>query len=851
MWKDKPAFFAAAVMAAGFAAARVTDLSPALWAVCSLLCIVAAIAAMLRARRFPAPAYFSCSIPVLLFSASALWYAVRFEFESDHLTKFLHIGHPVRMVCRVADEPVMRNGRMQVVVNVMALEHEGDSIDVDGNALLTVVQDQPERAFPAPGRTTPEEIRVRKLAPVSTTQKTNGRREPFPRDTLNFSYGDAIQFSAMLEEPQETRNPGEVSYRDYLALNNVYGVMRVRGFHAITVIGRRTPDWLFDRCVFPARHFVAHAIYSASTGDEGRYLAGLLLGDRSDLSKEIQQAFANTGTIHVLAVSGSHVVVIVAAIYALFGILRIPSRPKICATIAAIFFYMLLTGAAPSVVRATLMTAVVLGGKLLQRRSSVYNCLGASAMLMFLYDPKQVFDVGFQLSFAAVFSMVFFYPRMTAWTSVIPRTTRIGRAALAAAELTAVSAAAQIGTIPFTAYYFEKVSLISLFANLFVVPLAGLNITIGFVSILFSAVSSWIGSCFTEVNIVLAHCVLGVVKASNQIPFAIVHTATFGAGDTLMYAVTAAMVFNLSRPAVFRRLFLMLFFAIDCLLIANAVSSSPRLMRVTFFDVGQGDAALVEFPGDRSLLIDAGPRSPVYDAGEKVLAPGLRRLHVNRLSALLITHPHDDHIGGMPAVLSEIGAERVIVSSVPELKAVMQKDTAFGMPGTMQQARMGGMLMVHSDARIYVLSPQPAEARATDSAGSSAALNDSSVVIRICYGRISFLFMGDAERGTERVIIDRFGDFLHSSVIKIGHHGSGTSSSDELLRAAAPEEAVISVGRFNAFRHPSPVTLRRLRQQGVTIHRTDREGAVVFETDGTQIRRSRWREDARMRGILR
>jgi competence protein ComEC len=822
MWKEKPALFAAAVMAGGFAAGRFTGQSLGVWALLTGMCCLLAVIVFIRRRSFSAQSpVFSFSIPVFLFFASALWYSISLEFESNHITQFLRLGRPMHVYCRVAEEPVVRKGKTSVIVGLAALAGKTDSTAVIGNAVLTVVEDRTKQ------------------------QGINAR------DTLNFSYGDMISFTAVPEEPQETRNPGEVSYRDYLALNNVYAVMRVKSFHAITVIGdRRQPDWFYEHVIFPSKHFVTQAIRSTAQGDEANYLTGLLLGDRSDLSKEIQQAFANTGTVHVLAVSGSHVAVIVAAIYALFGILRIPPRAKIAATIGAIWYYMLLTGASPSVVRASLMGMVVLAGKLFQRRSSVYNCLGVSAILMFLYDPKQVFDVGFQLSFAAVFSMVCCYPRMTAWTTVIPKSSLPGRIATAAVELTALSAAAQIGTVPFTAYYFEKVSLVSLVANLFVVPLAELNIALGFVSVFFSVISLWIGSCFTEVNCILTSLVLGIVKASNQVPYAIVHTASFGAKETVIYIIAVMLMFNITRPPVFRKLFLLLFFIADCLLVSNAASPDSRLLRVTFFDVGQGDAALIEFPGTQPMMIDAGPRSADYDAGEKILVPGLRRLGIHALSTVLVTHPHDDHIGGIPALLSGIETERMVEASALSADAVARGHPTLRMPRYIRQVQKGDTLQISPDARLYVLHPS-LEVSAGDSADLYSALNNSSIVVRLCYGTVSFLFMGDAERKVEDDLVSRYGAFLKSTVIKLGHHGSSTSSSEDLLRAVDPAEAVISVGRFNAFHHPSPGTLRRLLHLGIPMHRTDRDGALIFETDGRTLHRIEWREDARMRGIIR
>ncbi len=815
MWKDKPALYAVLVMIGGFCAARFAAMPPAVWGVAALAAFPFALGVLIRSRfQDPRAGLASVSCTLLLFFASSLWYCTAVDYQSDHISRYLRLQHPVRVYCRVADEPRLLDGRTSVLVNCTALASNDDSAAVDGNALLTILPDR--------------------------------RNNERPRA---LSYGDLLVFNAVPEEPQDTRNPGEVSYRDYLAINNIFAVLRVTGYANVEVYGERAPDWFFEHLIVPVRHFVTQTIHATLHGDEANYLAGLLLGDRTDLSQEIRTAFANTGTVHVLAVSGSHVVVIVVAIYSLFGLLRIPRRMKTAATIGAIIYYMFLTGATPSVVRASLMACVVLAGKLFQQRSSVYNNLGVSALLMFLYDPKQLFDVGFQLSFAAVFSMVYFYPKLTLWMHAIPPSWKYYGALKTGVDLFAVSAAAQIGTIPFTAYYFEKVSLVSFFANLIVVPLAGFNISLGFVGTLFSTVSLWAGSCVNEVNALLAQCVLASVKTANQVPYAIVHTASFGAADTVLYVCAVALCVNLARPVFVKRMLLALFFFADCLLLGQSMASPPRLLRVTFFDVGQGDAALVEFPGGASLLVDAGPRTEVlahgtrsvaYDAGEKVIVPALRRRGILRPSAVLLTHPHDDHIGGVPFLLRELGTDRMIESPQRSVSALYASYASARSAMSAHRVAPGDTLLFDPDVRVYILHPSDVDIR-NDSTDGYAALNNSSIVCKVCCGSVSFLLMGDAERIVETGLVRRYGDFLHSTVIKIGHHGSGTSTSEEFLSAVRPLEAVVSVGRFNKFHHPSSVVMRRMSERGITIHRTDREGAVVFETDGTVLRCVQWR----------
>ncbi len=798
MGKNTPALYAALVIIGGFLAAGYPGVPAALWAGAAVTAFIVSVAVLARNRSSdPRAGLPSVPIVLLLFCSSVLWYRAAVGYAADHISHYLRLEHPVRVYCRVADEPRVRDGKTIVLVSVEALAFEGDSADVEGNALLTVVAnrgtDEPKRAI---------------------------------------CYGDRITFMAIPEAPPDTRNPGEVSYRDHLATNNIFALLRVSGGEHVARFADRESEWFFESVIFPSRHFVSAGIRSTLAGDEANYLVGLLLGDRSDLSYELRTAFANTGTTHVLAVSGSHVAVIVAAIYAFFGLFRIPRRIKGAATICAIMYYMVLTGSTPSVVRASLMASVVLAGTLVQRRSSVYNSLGLSAILMFLYDPKQLFDVGFQLSFAAVLSMVYLYPKLTSWMRSVPASWKHYGVLQTVTTLFAVSTAAQIGTIPFTAYYFGRVSVVSFLVNVAVVPLAGLNIALGVVATLCGIVSAWAGSCVHEVNGLLARGLLALVTVADRVPYAIVHTASFGAVEAILYVCAAALCVNLARPVFVRRMVLALFLIGDCLLLWTVFVSGPRMLRVTFFDVGQGDAALVEFPGGASMLVDAGPRieasgrtgsRTAYDAGERILAPALRRKGITRLAAVIVTHLHDDHSGGVPYLEREFRAERLFMPA--------------RQPGSCVP---GDTINIDPSARVYILHPAHVEIP-DDSAEAYRALNNSSIVCRICYGSVSFLMMGDAEREAEEEVTLRYGDFLRSDVVKVGHHGSGSGTTPEFLAAASPREAVVSVGPFNRFRHPSARVLRRIRDAGAGVHRTDREGAVVFETDGASLSRVEWR----------
>ncbi len=809
MWKDKPALYAALVISCGILSAYVSALSWQTWGVGVIVCLLISIAELWKRKNvLGRQIIFSAWCTFLLFFAAALSYSSELQLQSKNsISFFADTQEPIRITCKVIDEPRVSKGRTTATVEMISVSYETDSLTVDGKAILTI---QPDK-----------------------------RRNEQP---TNIMYGSILSFDGTVESPSSARNPGEFSYRDYLALNNIFATIHVYGYSKVSVSEQRETNWFFEKIIFPSKNFITRTILVAMKGDEANFLIGLLLGDRTDISAEIKSAFINTGTIHVLAVSGSHVALVVVIIYAFFGVLRLPRSPKIIATIFAIIYYMYLTNATPSVVRASLMAIVVLLGKLVQEKSSVYNNLGISAVIIFLVEPKQLFDVGFQLSFSAVFSMTYFYPKLEFLIKNIPQSLARYTWIEKVMQLFALTLAAQIGTIPFTAYYFGKVSLISFVANLIVVPLVEVNIIIGMSGALLGILSMWIASCFSEVNQLFAWFALWFVKLANQVPLATISTAAFGLKETFFYSTVVGMVFNLRNKIFVRRTILVVFAVSDIFLLASLVEQRLHPLRVTFFDVGQGDAALIQFPTGETMLVDGGPKTLTYDAGEKIVLPFLRRNEINNLDVVLVTHPHADHLGGVPAIMRSLPVKKIII---PNQRAQSLLYTEFENQKrhtTTTIAMAGNIISEIPNARLYLLHPTTAFLD-SDSSDGYTELNNVSVVFKLQYGATSFLFVGDAETPVEEQLDVVYGDFLRSDVLKAGHHGSITSSSEEFVHLVHPMNVVVSVAKFNKFRHPSKVVLERYNNIGAHIYRTDADGAIIFESDGKSVQRVNWKKE--------
>jgi competence protein ComEC len=668
---------------------------------------------------------------------------------------------------------------------------------------------------------------------ILTTLRGISRSPEYP----SLRCGARIVARATLEPFPFQRNPGEFDYGRYLTLNDIQGVATIADPEDCMATEESSFS-SFNAFVGMLQRTLYHRIDEYHSHEQASFLKGVILGYRADLSPEIKQSFVNTGTIHILAVSGSNVAVIVLIIYSLMGFFRLPKRISGIFTIAGILIFMFITGASPSVVRASIMACVLMVGTMVERKTDIYNSLAIAAMIILLIDTRSLFDVGFQLSFAAVVSIVYFYPILVKVINRIPERFEEIKAVDYLLKLLAVSLAAQIGTLPFTAYYFGRISLVSLLANLIVVPLSGINVLLGVATVAFSCVSTFVASCYAALNGLAIDFLLGFVRAAGDVPYAYTETARFTSYHALFYYSMVAILFHLNNPRIVKWGIVAGLIVLNGTVVRAIAHSGKGVVRVTFLDVGQGDAILVQSPMGRTMLVDAGPREFRYDAGERTIAPFLKRTGISELDVVALSHSHSDHIGGVPFLLEsgmvsqivecDVGASSALYRKLKEI--VNQRQTRY------RSTERGDVIPLDSTMRLYVLHPRVEE-------DAHRSLNNTSVVLKLMYGKTSMLLSGDAEVEAEDRFCPRYRGFLASDILKVGHHGSATSTSESLLDCVRPAVAVVSVGTRNKFGHPSPATIARLVRHRMHVWRTDRQGAAVFESDGQVWTQRDWRSD--------
>ena len=571
----------------------------------------------------------------------------------------------------------------------------------------------------------------------------------------------------------------------------------------------------------PGVRAAAQAKLRAWLGPGAPAAEAMLLARRETLSREARERFAAAGLSHLLAISGLHVAVVAGVFLTLAHALRVRRALAVRGAGIGVLAYVTLLGFPHAATRAATQICLVMAARATQRPADPYSLMAAAALLLLLLDPVAIAEPGFQMSFAGVFGLL-------AWHRPIGRVL----AALPGKPLrdaVAASVAATVATAPIASWTFGQAAPIGLLANLVAIPLAGLAVPALVATLLAGTLWEPAGALLGGGAASLLAMLDAVAGAAASVPGGhfpvarpdlwVVAGAALTAGVTLRAA--AACRDRLRRR--YRRL-AAAGAACAAALAGGPIAAAlaPPTLELHVIDVGQGDAVALRTPRGRWLLVDAGPRSRDFDAGRAIVVPYLLRQGAGELEALLLTHPDADHIGGAAAVVGMLDPEVVIDPASPTGKAqYLDALREAGSAGGRWARAAAGAEVALDGVRLVVLAPDSASLAAPSGA------NDISVVARVEFGEFRALLMGDAPVEVERRLVASDPGALRSDLLKVGHHGSHTSTGAELLAAARPAYAVIPVGRRNRYGHPHRVVVERLEAAGVAVLRTDRDGSIV------------------------
>lgn len=556
--------------------------------------------------------------------------------------------------------------------------------------------------------------------------------------------------------------------------------------------------------------------------DDAPIARALLIADQRQIPTEMRDRYAAAGLIHMLSISGLHVAVIAAAMELLFQVARMPRRAALLGAFIATGIYVAVIGAPPPALRSAAMLGVAMASRLAQRPTSPWAAWAIGAFIP-LVAPRTALDVGYQLSVLGMCALV---AAGSLWRRHLAARLSGWRGKISRELLTSVVACAV--TAPLVAWVFGRVSLIAPVSNLIAAPIITLAQPILFLALLFSPIGA-LARLFAQAVHPLLFAFDWVAWSAASVPGASLTVTTTMVSALLAAVAAGALVVACvsrfpSRPAIAG------VGALALMVVLPAVPI-PRTgdVEVHVLDVGQGDAILVRTDAGRWVLFDAGPAWNGSDAGRSVILPYLLR-RGGSLEAFVLSHPHNDHVGGAASVLSAMhphaywdaafagGAEAYIAS----LAAARRQGIDWHRVHPGDSIRIDGLTLTFlaPDSVWTVGLKDP---------------NLASTMALVRYGMVRFLLVGDAEREEEDWVLARNREALRADILKVGHHGSATSSSDAFLSAVHPGLAVISVGAGNKYGHPSSDVLRALARVGAEVVRTDEAGTVVIRTDGTRI----------------
>ena len=637
--------------------------------------------------------------------------------------------------------------------------------------------------------------------------------------------GDRLRLTARLSRPRPFGNPGAFDYPAWLRARGIGLVGSVKSVLLVDRLDRER--YSLTGLSARVRRSIVRRIHRAARPESAPFLAALLVGERSGIAEAIEEPLQRAGVYHIVALSGLNVVWLAGVVGFVGRLMAVGPCRRRWLVLAALAAYWWVAPGSGSMGRASLMALLYVGGQTLGRRVTPLAALGRAATLMLMVTPAWSDDPGFQLSLSATLGILIVAPVR----NPAPIATAATRGIAAAASALRVSAGAMAGTLLIGAHHFHRVSAASLPANLVAVPIAAILLALSGCLAISGASPGFISGPLAAAADRLLAVLVTIADRLSSLPGLAVWVVPPPAPAAAVALAALLLGFAADRRPVRLAAGILLVGLVLATLCAGRTARPPGDLRVIALDVGQGDAILVELPSGDTMLVDAGARTRSgFDFGADVVAPAIRARGRLRLELFVVTHAHQDHLGGAIAILRQLRPAVVWVGRMPpcdpRVRAFETQAARLGIPVVSPR---GGVVTRVGGVQFQVLNP-------SGTGPDGPALNDDSLVLRLAHGRSHLLLTGDIEGGLERRLA-RAGVPLEAGLLKVPHHGSRSSSTTEFLRRVRPEVAIISCGRGNPWGHPEPEVLDRLRQAGARVWRTDRDGAGCLESEGGD----RWR----------
>lgn len=629
----------------------------------------------------------------------------------------------------------------------------------------------------------------------------------------NLELGDRVSTFLNIKEPNRNTNPKLFNYKRYLESKRIFATSS--STQSIKIINRENFT-RFERVVLKTKNYIKVTLDESLSKNNSNIIKSIILGDDSFLDEESVSNFRKLGLSHILAVSGLHIGIIFGFLIYIFDLLKLHRRTSMIISIFIIWAYAGIIGFPPSVLRASLMFSSLSIGRIIYRRNDSINTLSFAGFLMLIFNPMWIYSVGFQLSFIATFTILLFL-------SKVERLIKIKNKKLKSSI--AIILTAQIGVLPISIYYFNEVQVLSVLSNFIVAPVLTIGIIIGFLIIITSMISFKIGiflGFFGNKILDLSSIIIELLSKMSSLN---IYLSSPSVIEIFLYYLSLFLLLNIIDIKKFSKriqkcIYINFFVSI---ILGLIVHINQEEVKLEFIDVGQGDACLVRFK-DKNILIDTGGSIfGDFDIGENILLPYLRKTGVKTIDGVFLSHFHADHVKGILPLFGEINFKNIFIGYENQdndlYKDIVKSSRQYKVPITIIQE--GDRLKLGKSSFIEVLHPNKESSHENE--------NDMSLVFILDVYNREILFTGDIEDRSEDYIINNNKN-RNIDIIKVPHHGSKTSSKEELIKKFNPKVAIIQLGKNN-FGHPNEDVLNRYYENKTYILRNDLLGLINVDVD--------------------
>jgi competence protein ComEC len=703
------------------------------------------------------------------------------DFPPNHISNFLNFNSKSTIVGKIVDEPDIRKNKTFITIDTEKILIGERVHFTEGQIILKIKE-----------------------------------------STSRFDYADNIKFEGYLNEPTSKRNPGAFDYKRYLNRKKIYGIVSLSHADQVEILNQSSGNILFSKIVIPLRRWILGVFDRTLSGNHKALLAGFLLGETREIPKQVYTMFRDTGTVHLLAVSGSNVWLVIGVILGALSLLRVPKLFATLVTLICILIFANLVHNDPPVVRAGIMAGVMLVGVLLYKDVNLVNVVSFSGLVILFFSPLFLFDVGFQLSFASVFGILLLYPQLSKLVSkYVSRSHKNLWKWVIMPALISVSV--ELVLFPILAYYFNLIPLIIVVANIFIVPLAGLSVMLACFTLFSAIFSTFLTGIFSACNWLCLDLTLRLTEFFAILPIAKLSIpAPSISSFTLYYFFLWILTSSIASKK--KVLFFSVLIIVNVLIWREGLSHSDRPFRVTLLDVSQGSSVVIDLPNKKTFLINAGEKGMNFDAGEYIVIPFLNHKGITEIDKLILTDTNPLNVNSARSITEN-----------REVKQILLPD-----PSNLLDGTYGNLLKGLSNKLLFLDSVEAI----TDEKKKlkvwffdypeieKSGLVFMKKVIKFEYKKISFCLLG----GMKKVHFDprfQWDRLKNCSVLVLPELGN----ADEIIQVIntiRPQKIIFTRHYFRYEKDKIPA-LMHLNFPEIEYYRTAENGAISCETNGEKL----------------